>query len=642
MQAKQANIKWLDDPRIYRVNQLQAHSDHITYASQDEAVQGKSSLYQSLNGQWRFHYASNAGKRPADFYQNDFDYSGFDEITVPMHIAMAGYDKIHYINTMHPWEGHDFRRASFTLSPENKWDGIISEADYNPVGSYITTFALNPSLKNKDITIRFEGVEQAMYLWLNGEFVGYAEDSFTPSEFDLTPYLQEENTLAVEVYKHGIGTFIEGQDFFRFFGIFRDVNLIARPANHLHDLWLKPTLMDDYHTGRLEIDLSFENIHDKSTYSVKIASPSGEVLFTHDADFKDVDIRNKKSNLQVVRIDAGEFPNAEIWSNKNPNLYLFTLTNKNSAGEVTEVTTYPFGFRRVEIKNNIIMLNGKRHIINGVNRHEWHPKRGRAITKCDIDSDIEIIKRNNINSVRTSHYPNQIYWYQRCDQEGIYLMSETNMESHATWHSDERVGSPFNVPGEIPEWREMAVDRAKTNYMTFRNHTSVLFWSLGNESYAGANTVAMYEFFKTNDPHRLVHYEGSVRYSKYIGKDTDMYSTMYATPSDIAKYMENDPQQPYVICEYMHDMGNSLGGLKSYTDLLDKYEMYHGGYIWDFKDQAIYVYDEITKKDVLRYGGDFDDRPADYEFSGNGIVFADGTEKPALQEVKYYYGKYSE
>jgi beta-galactosidase len=626
-----ADIKWLDDPEIFRVNQRDAHSDHVCYASKEEAKLSKSSLYQCLNGEWRFCYSKNAMERPVDFYRKDFDDSSFDSITVPGHIEIAGYDKIHYINTLYPWEGHEYRRPAYTISADNTGMGMFSQAKYNPVGSYLTTFSLEKGLQGKSISICFEGVEQAMYLWLNGHFVGYAEDSFTPSEFDLTPYLEEENTLAVEVHKRSSAAFLEGQDFFRFFGIFRNVTLVARAENHLEDMWLKPRLLDDYSTGTFEADFSFEEVTEGSTLQVAILAPSGELIFSEEHPLEE--------NMRIVTPD---FANVKLWNNKTPHLYTLELLTVNEDGQITGFIPYSFGFRRIEIKDKVILLNGKRHIINGTNRHEWNPRTGRAITIEDMDADIEIFKRNNINSVRTSHYPFQIPWYFKCDKEGIYVMAETNLESHGSFMMAGEIHTVYNVPGNIPQWLANVIDRARTNYKTFRNHTSVLFWSLGNESYAEENIRLMNVFFKENDPDRLVHYEGNHLNPEFEDSISDIKSRMYPFPNEIREYLDNNPKKPYIICEYMHDMGNSLGGMKSYMDLLDEYEMYQGGYIWDFIDQALYVQDEVTKKEVLRYGGDFDDRPSDYEFSGNGLVFANRQEKPALQEVKYYYGKYSE
>ena len=285
-------------------------------------------------------------------------------------------------------------------------------------------------------------------------------------------------------------------------------------------------------------------------------------------------------------------------------------------------------------------LNGKRLIVNGVNRHEWNARTGRVTGMEDMLSDMACFHENHINSVRTCHYPNQIPWYELCDREGIYVMAETNLESHGSWQKMNRVEPSWNVPGSVPQWKEAVVDRMRTNFETFKNHVCILFWSLGNESYAGDNIQAMQEFLEEKQDGRLIHYEGVFHNRAYDKTISHMESRMYASPKQVREYLEGDGTKPFILCEYMHDMGNSLGGMKSYMDLLDQFEHYQGGFIWDFIDQAILVKDEITGREVLRYGGDFDDRPSDYEFSGNGILFADRTPKPAIQEVKYYYGLY--
>ncbi|MBO0461440.1 beta-galactosidase [Enterococcus sp. DIV1298c] len=623
----QALIDWLDDPQVFRVNQRDAHSDHTVYGSKEE-TRSQSSLIQSLNGEWRFCFSENAEKRPKHFFEKDFDDRSFGQIQVPGHIELSDFDKIHYINTMYPWEGHEFRRPAYTTASEQEMAGMFSQAEENPVGSYVTTFQLAEGLQGKDVTIRFEGVEQAMYVWLNGHFVGYAEDSFTPSEFDLSPYLEEENRLAVEVHKRSTAAFLEDQDFFRFFGIFRDVVLIARGKNHLEDLWLRPKLDDTYQKGKLDVSLSFENITDESHLRIRVLDLKQQTIYEEEH------LLTEKMELTM---DIGD---VTLWDHFSPNLYTFEIETSDHDG-VTEYVEYPFGFRTIELKDKVMYLNGKRLIINGVNRHEWSEKTGRAITLADMEKDLTIIKNANINGVRTSHYPNQIPWYFLCDQAGIHVMAETNLESHGSWQKMGAFEPSYNVPRGIPQWREVVLDRAKTNFETFKNHTSILFWSLGNESYVGENIRLMNEYFKTVDPDRLVHYEGNYVDPAFESSVSDMKSSMYASPAAVADYLENQADKPYILCEYMHDMGNSLGGLGSYMALLDKYEMYQGGYIWDFKDQAIEVLDPITNRKVMRYGGDFDDRPSDYEFSGNGIVFANGQEKPALQEVRYYYGKYS-
>ena len=328
------------------------------------------------------------------------------------------------------------------------------------------------------------------------------------------------------------------------------------------------------------------------------------------------------------------------WDNHTPYLYKAYIELLKADGEIIEVVPYRIGFRRIEIKNKVMLLNGERLIINGVNRHEWNPKTGRCIGLEDMVSDINCMTRNNINAVRTCHYPDQIPWYYMCDDAGIYVMAETNLESHGSWQKLGAVEPSVNIPGSISQWREVVVDRARTNYETFKNHTSILFWSLGNESYAGDDIKAMNTYFKERQDGRLVHYEGSFYTRQYEDTISDVESRMYAKPYEIREYLSNHPKKPYLLCEYMHDMGNSLGGFDSYIKLIDEFEMYQGGFIWDFIDQAILVKDHVTGKEVLRYGGDFDDRPSDYEFSGNGIVFADRKEKPAMQEVRYYYGLY--
>ncbi|MFV0557729.1 MAG: glycoside hydrolase family 2 TIM barrel-domain containing protein [Enterococcus sp.] len=625
-----ADIKWLDDPQVFRVNQLSAHSDHISYASQAEVASG-TSRRQSLNGSWQFHYAKNATIRPKTFYEIAYDSSHFSEILVPQHIELAGFDKIHYINTMYPWEGHEFRRPAYTTASSEETSGMFSKADYNPVGSYLKKFILAEGLRDRAVSIQFAGVEQAMYLWLNGHFVGYAEDSFTPSEFDLTPYLTVgENLLAVEVHKRSTAAFIEDQDFFRFFGIFREVTLIARGKNHLQDLWLQPQLDETYQNGKIDLTMKFEQVEPESKLKWSVKDVLGETIFSQEVALS-----------PELRLTTPLFKKVARWDYQHPNLYTVELETRNQQ-QVTEYTQYQIGFRTIEIKDKVMLLNGKRLIINGVNRHEWNALSGRVISLTDMKQDLQTLIAANVNSVRTAHYPNHVVWYQLCDQAGIHVMAETNLESHGSWQKMGAFEPSYNVPGGIAEWRDVVLDRAKTNFETLKNHPSILFWSLGNESYAEENLRLMNDYFKTMDPKRLVHYEGNFPNPQFEASISDLKSRMYATPEEIGDYLENKPQKPFILCEFMHDMGNSLGGLGDYMALLDQYELYQGGYIWDFKDQALLRKDEVTGQLVMRYGGDFDDRPSDYEFSGNGIVFADGQEKPALQEVSYYYGKYNQ
>ena len=630
-----ADMKWLDNPEVFKVNQLESHSDHCYYLDYSDMKKEKNPLLQSLNGQWEFAYSKNVMERPVDFYKETFDASGFDKIMVPGHIELAGYDKIRYINTMYPWEGKEYHRGAYSMESTGKEAGMFSEAEYNPVGSYIKRFDLNETMCGKRIHICFEGVEEAMYLWLNGQFVGYAEDSFTPSEFDLTPFIREkENVLAVQVHKMSTAAFLEDQDFFRFFGIFRNVTLKALPDAHMEDVWFQPVLNQDNSSGKVSVIM-------------KVTAPEKQNV---DARFVLTDregtvITEKCLQLQgrdgiftgTIHTDV---QNIKLWDNHSPYLYHACVELIEENGVMLEVVPYDIGFRRLEVIDKVIYLNGKRLVITGVNRHEWNPKTGRCIGMQEMTADIDCMLRNNINAVRTCHYPDQIPWYYLCDKAGIYVMAETNLESHGTFQKLGAIEPSCNVPGSIPQCREVVLDRAISNFETFKNHTSVLFWSLGNESYAGDDLGAMNTYFKEKRDGRLVHYESSFYNRAYEDTISDVESRMYAKPKEVEEYLNNNPKKPYLLCEFMHDMGNSMGGLGSYMKLIDQYEMYHGGFIWDFIDQAILIRDPVTGKEVLRYGGDFDDRPADYEFSANGIVFADRKEKPAMQEVRYYYGLY--
>ena len=630
-----ADMKWLDNPEVFKVNQLEPHSDHCYYLDYSDMKKEKNPLLQSLNGQWEFAYSKNVMERPVDFYKETFDASGFDKIMVPGHIELAGYDKIRYINTMYPWEGKEYHRGAYSMQAAGAEEGMFSEAQYNPVGSYIKYFDLDKNMCGKRIRICFEGVEEAMYLWLNGQFIGYAEDSFTPSEFDLTPYIKEKgNVLAVQVHKMSTAAFLEDQDFFRFFGIFRNVTLKAIPDVHLEDVWFKPVLNQDNESGSVSVSMKVSATDSQNVTAGFILKDREENILVE----KSLQLNKENNHLEgTICVDLDS---VRLWDNHNPYLYHAYVELKAEDGSLAEVIPYDIGFRRIEIIDKVVYLNGKRLVITGVNRHEWNARTGRCIGIEDMKADISCMLRNNINSVRTCHYPDQIPWYYMCDDAGIYVMAETNLESHGSFQKLGAIEPSCNVPGSIPQWRDAVLERAKNNFETFKNHTSILFWSLGNESYAGDNIEAMNVYFAEKKDGRLVHYESSYYNRAYEDTISDFETRMYAKPEDVEEYLNNSPKKPYILCEFMHDMGNSMGGLGSYMKLIDKYDMYHGGFIWDFIDQAIMVKDSVTGKDVLRYGGDFDDKPADYEFSANGIVFADRKEKPAMQEVRYYYGLY--
>lgn len=624
MEAEKASLEWLENPEVFGVNRVEAHSDHRYYEGKREMARGKMKLRQNLNGTWRFSYSENPGLRDVLFYQEGYDISGFGEIEVPGHIQLQGYDKCHYVNTMYPWDGHSELRPPHV------------ERGYNPVGSYVKEFDLDEELEDKRVFVSFQGVETACYVWLNGEFVGYGEDSFTPSEFELTPWIRKTgNRLAVEVYKRSSASWIEDQDFFRFSGIFRDVYLYAVPKVHVQDLFVKAGLENCYRDGVFEAELKLEG----EAETLKDCWLDG---LLHDQEGTVLYRWDHVSCGETVSL-KGKIDGVHKWSGEDPYLYTFVLMvsedpedqNVSDEPHLIEILNQRVGFRTFEMIDRIMCLNGQRLVFNGINRHEFNVQRGRAVTKADMLWDIRFMKQHNINAVRTCHYPNQSLWYDLCDEFGIYLIDEANLESHGSWQKMGACEPSWNVPGSLPEWKEAVVDRAKSMLERDKNHPSVLIWSCGNESYAGEDILAMSKFFKERDPSRLVHYEG-VFWNRKFDEASDMESRMYAKPAEVEEYLKHRPEKPFILCEYMHAMGNSLGGMKKYTDLASKYPLYQGGFIWDYIDQALLKKD-VDGSEVLGYGGDFTDRPTDYNFCGNGIVYGDRTVSPKAQEVKYLY-----
>ncbi|MBQ8845993.1 MAG: DUF4981 domain-containing protein [Lachnospiraceae bacterium] len=613
-------LDWLANPEVFEVNRQEAHSDHIFYC-------GDKLVRQSLNGTWKFSYAENPEKREKDFFREDYKTDDFADIQVPGHIQLQGYGKCQYVNMMYPWDGRE------TVIPP------AVPVKENPVGSYVTYFDLEEGLLGKDVYLSFQGAESAIYVWVNGAFVGYSEDTFTPSEFFITPYIKEKNNkLAVEVYKVCSGSWLEDQDFWRFSGIFRDVFLYAVPKLHVRDM--KVTADYDYADGSgclgLELALMRGSVNaDSEGVSADFSDVTAKVSLKNEAGAAEfcetVSCNGTKVLFEKILTTVAP------WSAEVPYLYELCVELMDGNGTVTETAVTKVGFRTFELKDGVMCLNGKRIVFKGVDRHEFSAERGRAITEEDMLSDILMMKRNNINAVRTSHYPNQTRWYELCDEYGIYVIDETNLETHGSWMNDRGWAGGFacNLPGDLPEWRGAVLDRAKSMYERDKNHACVLIWSCGNESFCGENIAAMAEYFHKVDKRRLVHYEGANWNRKY-DDITDMESRMYAKPADIEAYLEGNPRKPYLSCEYMHAMGNSVGGMKLYTDLEEKYEKYQGGFIWDFIDQALYRTLENGER-VLAYGGDFEERPADWGFCTDGIVYADRKASPKMQEVKTLY-----
>ncbi len=603
----------LTDPGQFAVGRLPAVSDHDVYANEREACEGCSSLSRLLDGRWQFHYAETLAGRPEGFEKPDYDCSGWGGITVPGHIQLQGYGKPQYVNTQYPWDGHEALRP-----PE-------IPARFNPVGSYVTAFTVPADWEGMRVVLVLHGVESACFVWVNGVPIGYAEDGFTPSRFDLTPALKDgENRLAIQVYRFCSGSWLEDQDFWRFSGIFRSVELRAEPRAHVEDLFVHALPEEDLRSATLSAEI---------TLSLPREEPVTLLGTLLDAEGRTVDRFPLPTQPRIVfcrKITA-----LRLWSAEQPNLYTLRFTLSAENGEPIEVAQTEVGFRRFEQKNGLLCLNGKRLLLHGVNRHEFSRRQGRALSEQDMLWDIRTLKSNNINAVRTSHYPNNSLWYRLCDRYGLYLIDETNLETHGTWMVMGKVLPENALPSNREEWQPACLDRAQSLLERDKNHACVLFWSCGNESYGGSVLHAMSQFFRTRDPDRPVHYEGIFHDRRY-NDTSDVESQMYTTAANVADWLNTHDDKPFILCEYAHAMGNSVGGLKEYLALEDRYPRYQGGFIWDWIDQAI----ETTLpggKHGLAYGGDFYDQPNDRNFCGDGLVFADRTPTPKLAEVSALY-----
>lgn len=477
--------------------------------------------------------------------------------------------------------------------------------------------------------LRFEGVERAYYVWLNDHFVGFAEDSFSAHEFDVTALLKPKNNhLVVAVVMHSTASWLEDQDMFRFAGIFRSVQIVNQPVGHVVDFTTKTDYVPSSHEGIWALSGRF------------LTQPAWATFELTDSDERVV--WHAQTTQKNWHFPCQKLANIKPWSHHTPQLYTLTIKSYCAAETVAEVVRYQVGFRHLAITaDKVVTLNGKRLVIAGVNRHEWSATTGRTISVATMKQDIRLFLENNINAVRTSHYPNQNIWYHLCDQNGIYVMAETNLETHGTWQKMGQVEPSFNVPASLNQWQAAVLDRAYRNYHTLKNHPAILFWSLGNESYAGSVLAEMDKFYHAQHDGRLTHYEGVVHTPALKNRIYDVESWMYLAPDKVADYLAHAPQKPLLLCEYMHSMGNSVGGLGEYMQLLSQYPQFVGGFIWDWVDQALLLPDPILHQVVPHYGGDFDDRHADNEFSADGLLFCDRTPKPALSEVKYYYGKFN-
>ena len=614
----------IKNPEIFEQNRLAAHSDHVCYKNELEKIKGKSSLRYDMNGLWKFAYAKNQSLAPCGFEAADYDCKGWDEIRVPAHIQMEGYDVPIYTNTTYPWEADEF------IKP-----GEVPEI-FNPVASYVKYFTIPENMKNKRVCISFQGVESGFALWLNGHYVGYSEDTFDPSDFELTDYIVEgENKLAVRVWKWTSSSWCEDQDFYRFSGIFRDVFLYAVPCAHVKDLSVVPTLNDTFDEGTLSVSIKADG---DGTASVKLYELGDLSVEKYDRaklllEEFDIELRNKE-----ICEGSCNVKNPLLWSAEKTNLYEVKIIVKDTHGNETEFISQLAGFRRFEMVDGLMKLNGKRIVFKGVNRHEFSSITGRVPNRDEVIKDIVTMKKNNINAIRTSHYPDDSMLYELCDIYGIYMIAENNLESHGTWEAYNKgyVDLDFVVPKDKPQWREMMLDRANSCYQRDKNHPAILIWSCGNESFGGKTIYEMSQLFRQLDKHRLVHYEGVFNDRSY-NDTSDMESQMYTSVAGIEKFLADNPEKPFICCEYTHAMGNSCGAMHKYTELSDREPRYQGGFIWDYIDQSIYKKDRYGKW-FLTYGGDFGDRPTDGDFSGNGICYGGEREaSPKMQEVKFNY-----
>lgn len=612
------------NPEIFEQNRLAAHSDHVCYKNELEKIKGKSSLRYDMNGLWKFAYAKNQSLAPCGFEAADYDCKGWDEIRVPAHIQMEGYDVPIYTNTTYPWEADEF------IKP-----GEVPEI-FNPVASYVKYFTIPENMKNKRVCISFQGVESGFALWLNGHYVGYSEDTFDPSDFELTDYIIEgENKLAVRVWKWTSSSWCEDQDFYRFSGIFRDVFLYVVPCAHVEDLSVVPTLNDTFDEGTLSVSIKADG---DGIASVKLYELGDLSVEKYDRaklllEEFDIELRNKE-----ICEGSCNVKNPLLWSAEKPNLYEVKIIVKDTHGNETEFISQLAGFRRFEMVDGLMKLNGKRIVFKGVNRHEFSSITGRVPNRDEVIKDIVTMKKNNINAIRTSHYPDDSMLYELCDIYGIYMIAENNLESHGTWEAYNKgyVDLDFVVPKDKPQWREMMLDRANSCYQRDKNHPAILIWSCGNESFGGKTIYEMSQLFRQLDKHRLVHYEGVFNDRSY-NDTSDMESQMYTSVAGIEKFLAENPEKPFICCEYTHAMGNSCGAMHKYTELSDREPRYQGGFIWDYIDQSIYKKDRYGKW-FLTYGGDFGDRPTDGDFSGNGICYGGEREaSPKMQEVKFNY-----
>ena len=624
------------NPEYFKDNCMPAHSSHRYYSSAEAMMQQEESFKYSLNGLWKFHYAKNYESTVQGFEKEEYCCLSWDDIRVPAHIQMEGYDVPQYANVQYPWEGH-----------EDIHPGEIPE-HFNPVASYVKYFTVPEQMKGKRLFISFQGAESGIALWLNGQFVGYSEDSFTPSEFELTDYVKEgENKLAAQVFKWTASSWCEDQDFYRFSGIYREVYLYTVPDVHVYDLQIRAIPDESLNKARFEVKTSTwgkGNVHivlSKKGQTILEENKSlGEIAANTGSDRNGKDVAAEATGRTVQKGVADTFSwtveNPILWSAEDPQLYDLVMEVFDENGILQEVIPQKVGFRRFEMKDGIMTLNGKRIVFKGVNRHEFSSITGRCVSEAELRKDLTIMKQNNINAIRTCHYPDASLIYQLCDEFGIYMIDETNLESHGSWDTAEFTKDyTYVVPHDKPEWQSMMLDRANSMYQRDKNHPAILIWSCGNESFGGKDIFEMSQLFRNADPTRLVHYEG-VCHDRRYNATSDMESQMYTPVADIKKFLAEHPEKPFIMCEYSHAMGNSCGGITDYTEYAYEEPLYQGGFIWEYMDHGIAV-TSPDGKPGFAYGGDFGDRPTDREFCVDGLVLPDRRNTPKMDAVKAAY-----
>lgn len=588
----------LADPTIYQQNRLACH------AMPEKQTSPRYPLTVSLDGEWQFRYAENLTA----------PFTDWDTIHVPGMIQLQSlqkpgrpYGTPHYVNTQFPWEGHE------KIHP-----GQLPER-YNPIGEYRRFFELPAEWPN--CGLRLQGADSAAAVWCNGRYIGYSEDSFTPAEFDLSTAVHAGvNELTIQVYRFSSGSWLEDQDFWRGSGLFRSVELFTKPALHLEDIFVHQTFLADFSaaTVRLTCRLSGSGVLsaslDQQERHVPFSAPAGETA---------------EATLHFT------LHQPKLWSAEAPYLYDLKLRLLQGA-ELVECTELRVGLRKFELQDRQMLLNGKRIVFRGVNRHEWSCRTGRSISREEMLWDVKNLKNHNVNAVRTSHYPNDPYFLSLCDIYGLYVIAETNLETHGTWQKMGADGSDeWTLPGARPEWRDGVLARAAALLERDKNHPSILVWSCGNESYGGKTLWEMSEYFRHRDPSRLVHYEG-IFWDRAYPLTSDMESQMYTPVADIRRFLSAHREKPFIMCEYSHAMGNSLGGITDYTEYAYEEPLYQGGFIWEYIDHGIEITAADGRKDFA-YGGDFGDRPTDREFCVDGLVLPDRRNTPKMDAVKAAY-----